>query len=90
MKLPTLHYGVTRSFKWPWFGAISLVGAALAVVLLVIINSKPLSSERHCIDSKNLPSTSTLDWLRNRRDLQKRFQCHGFPLVPSFYAISYT
>ena len=69
MKLPTLEYRITRTFKWPWFGTISLLGATLVIFLLACINSKPdPRNDTHLLYNF---ASSTLDWLRNGRHLPK-------------------
>ncbi|PPQ70048.1 hypothetical protein CVT26_013372 [Gymnopilus dilepis] len=34
----SLQYSVTRSFKWPWFGPLSLLGGLIVFAFLVVIN----------------------------------------------------
>ena len=42
----SLQYSATRSFKWRWFGPLSLLGGLIVFAFLVVINSKPVLQPR--------------------------------------------
>ncbi|KIM40014.1 hypothetical protein M413DRAFT_190109 [Hebeloma cylindrosporum] len=60
-RLPTLEYRITRTFKWPWFGTISLLGATVVLFLLAFINI-PLTGYETVVTFQNDFNATDLHW----------------------------